>query len=165
MIDDKAKTISLMDYKERSIDGRTQLLLKFNITPPPNTYSSLRVLNLNAFIGQADPQILKNLSLEDLIIPFKHSKLKFALLDDNTFSALTLKDLEGLNSEQFLFIQKRQQILSSKDEKKKPIFDFNDFEKTPLRTLSKITPQKIQEHKEKFRLPPFYSSRTINCND
>ena len=150
MVDDKAKETSLSDYKEKTVEERNKLVQRFNLDQASSQLAQSGT-SLDEFVDQADNEMLKDLTLEDVIIPFQHSKLKFALLNEEKFNALTIKDLEeGINNDQFHFIKKRLEKLSENEEnsdQQKDIEDYDNIKDIPLKDLPEINAGDIAKHK------------------
>lgn len=156
MIDSEAKKTSLSDYKGKTIEERNKLLHRFNLIQAFSQFSASDI-SLNDFIDRTDIEILKILTLEDVIIPFQHSKLKFALLNEDKFNALSVRDLQedSINPDQFSFIRQRLEKLfknEGKSSKQKTINDYSDIHDIPLKDLTQINADDINKYKEK--IPP-----------
>jgi hypothetical protein len=174
MVDDEAKKVSLFDYKEKNGEERKKLVQRFvsndllsilgakmmgvsvNIVNLEDSASNLGQSgnSLDAFVSNYDPDLLKLITFEDLIIPLEYSKLKYALMDDKQFKELTLQSLcenKYFVPEQEDFIKKRaEKIRNEVTTQDTPIFDFNNFNQTLLIDLFKIQPEDIIAHHQKI---------------
>lgn len=153
MIDDEAKKISLADYREKTDEERAKLIQRFKLNPAASLIADPQI-SLNQFVDQAEPEILKLLTLEDLIIPFQHSKLKFALLSNDKFKALTPGDLEEeINQDQLSLIKLRLEKLSKSEgieKQQKPVVENSTFKDIRLADLTRMSIDEINAHRDEI---------------
>lgn len=98
VINDDAKKITLYKFKNSTTEDRLYWVKKFNLEISQSALD---------FMDYGDIDLLTELTLEDLIIPIQHSKLKYAQMNDSDFLALTIKNVEEANHDQLSLIKMR----------------------------------------------------------
>lgn len=123
----EAKKTTLFQYKKRPAQLRERLLKRFKIDE-----ASLKL------IEKADQHVLEALTLEDLIIPFENSKLKYAVFSNEDFDALKPVDIYGINEEQASFIKQRIHLRSvQRNEENLSKIDLNEGSPILLKNLNR----------------------------
>lgn len=136
-VDSTAKDVSLYDYKKKSDFERKALLEKYKIKASIPT---------NDLVERLDDKLLKKITFEDLILPVKNSKLKFALMTDEAFEKMTLTEIkDDIEMAQLKFIKQRLKTLpkSSSLALQEIPANFNDL---TLKELLNVSGVEIANH-------------------
>lgn len=156
-IDQEAKKTTLSNYKEMTIEERKKLLQKFNLNQISSKLPHSNI-SLDDFLDRVDPEILNALTLEDLIVPFRHSKMKVALLSKEKLNGLTLGNLnEDINRDHISFLKLvLNKLFKQEDRQQKSLDDHPDFKKIPLKDFRKLSARDICKHKDHIPDAAFY---------
>lgn len=139
-----SKFISLYEFKNESIKNREKFVKEFQINDCIAAIEKKVGLDFNTFLQKTDNETLKNLTLLDVLVPIKDSKIKFALMETEKFESLRLDEIEStINREQIAFIVTRLEQSAKKDSN--PIKD-----PTLLKNIMSLTTEEIHLHHEKI---------------
>lgn len=134
----QAKGTSLRAYKQAS-EEQKRTLLDFK----PKYIEELenrKGMKFSLYLEKIPNAILEILTLEDVIIPYEYSPLKFADLSDQDLSTLNFESVEKITREQFAFLLKRIPLIPSQDPKFDPnptLWRFVDLQKADSSLIEK----------------------------
>lgn len=105
MVNGDAKKTTLLAFKEAT-SGQKQKLINENGV-------ARTIEEMEETLSKIPSYFLELLTLEDVIIPYEYSPLKFAELSNENFSKLTCEELSGkkVTPEQFALILKRSKLV------------------------------------------------------
>ncbi len=157
-VNPKIGTISLIYLANTQTRDREKIQEQYGLTIIFENLS----YNLNLFLEEQDPEILKRLTLLDVAIPLEHSKLKYALLSDLEFGELTACSLGTINEEQAAFIRQRLAL-------KKFALPRRSTSKVTLSSLATMTAEDVAMcietlPNESFRFLRKYQIKQINIS-
>lgn len=161
-VSESARKISLRQFTETLENYRSQLIEKYDMKKQIELIESKQNSTIIEIINQLSDEDQNELTLEDLILPFEKSKIKFACLDDEKLGKLTIGHLKNINEDQRSYIESRLQrfsIVEHENSNRVPA----DQQKLCLKDLVSLLPQEINQ-KRALLLPiaySFFSSKQI----